>query len=180
MTADRITGHDCREIDVLTIQSVGRRLIAILVVAIVLTLATLLPGIERTVPGTQVTGLAVLEAAGTVVIAGLLVAVTPALARIVRAMLDGPESVVADVADGIRLIVVFVAVIVAYNGVESAVVPLLGNAAWLYDGAFLLIGAVPLALLSVRLYHSLDDMADLFARRVTKESLGDATGASDR
>ena len=150
-----------------TVQSVSKLVLATLSLVFVLYLASILPGVDRLVPGAPVTVAAVVGAVVTVAVVGLLLYLAPTLAELVRSTLQGPETVVDDVAAIVHLFVVLIAVLVAHRGLERAVVPLLGGAAWVYDVLFLALALPPLAILAARLYVSLDPISELVAGKVT-------------
>lgn len=178
MTANRTDLRTAVDRD--TLQSAGKLLLATLSLLLVLSLASVLPGIDRLIPGTPVTFVAVVGAIVTVAVVGLLLFLAPALAELVRATLEGPQAVVEDVASIVQLFVVLVAVLVAHRGLAPALAPLLGGLTWVYDLVFLAIALPPLAILAARLYVSLDPMADLLADRITRDrDFAPASGATD-
>ncbi|MHC3437148.1 hypothetical protein ACYJ1Y_03375 [Natrialbaceae archaeon A-gly3] len=150
-----------------TTRQVGKLLLGTLALVVFLSLAWLLPGIGRVVPGTPVTFVAVLGAIVTVAVVSLLLFLAPALASLVRSILEGPEQVVDDVADIVQVLVVFVAIIVAHRGLAAVIVPLLGGFSWMYDLVFLALAVPPLVIAAARVYVSLDPMAQLLADRVS-------------
>lgn len=175
MTYDR--SNYSATVDRDTVRSVGKLLLATLSAILLLSLLSLLPGVGRVIPGTPVTFVALVGAVVTVAIVALLLWLAPALGSLVRSTLDGPSSVVDDVASIVQLFVVLVAVLVAHRGLEPAIAPLLGRLAWTYDVLFLVLALGPLGILAARIYVSLDPIADLLADRV----VGDETdGASAR
>ena len=156
-----------------TTRQVGKLLLGTLALVVFLSLAWLLPGIGRLVPGTPVTFVAVLGAIVTVAVVSLLLFLAPALASLVRSTLEGPEEVVDDVADVVQVLVVFVAIIVAHRGLAAVIVPLFGGVSWVYDLVFLALAVPPLAIAAARVYVSLDPMAQLLADRVSQAREGD-------
>ncbi|WP_049925684.1 hypothetical protein [Halopiger goleimassiliensis] len=163
-------------IDYRTVHSIGKLLLTTLSLLFLLSLVSLLPGVDRLIPGTPVTFVAVVSAIVTVAVVALLLYLAPALARLVRKTLTGPDRVVDDVASIVQLSVVFVAVLVAHRGLEPAITPLLEGLAWMYDVVFLAVALPPLAILAARLYVSLDPMAELLADRLSGEAPeGDGT-----
>lgn len=174
MNSDRFTASET--VDHETVQSVGKVLLATLALIWLLYLVSILPGIDRLVPGTSVTFAAIALAIATVMIVGLLLYLAPTLANLVRTTITGPQQVIDDIASIVHLFIVLVAVLVAHRGLEPAIVGLFGgvagaDAGWLYDLLFFALAVPPLAILAARVYVSLDPMADLLADRLT--SLGD-------
>lgn len=155
------------EIDRQTIRRAGKLLLATLALTLLLTLMSLLPGVDRLVPGAPVTFMALVSAIVTLAIVALLVSLAPAVAKLVRSTFDGPQPVVEDVAVSSQLLVVFAAIIVAHRGLAPALVPLLDEMAWTYDVLFFVLALPPLAILAFQMYGSLDPMADMLADRVT-------------
>ncbi|MDQ2051962.1 hypothetical protein RBH26_15905 [Natronolimnohabitans sp. A-GB9] len=149
------------------VQSVSKLVLATLSLLFVLGLVTVLPGVDRLVPGTPITFVAIVSAIVTIVVVGLLLSLAPALATLVRSTLEGPESVVEDVAAVSQLFVVLVAVLVAHRGLAPAIVPILDGMTWIYDVVFLAFALPPLAILAARLYVSLDPISELLAEKVT-------------
>ncbi|WP_246084353.1 hypothetical protein [Salinadaptatus halalkaliphilus] len=168
MTDIRPDHHE--SVDHETVRRVGKFLLACLGLVVLSSLVSLLPGIDRLVPGTPISFVAVVSAVVTLAIVGLLVYLAPALAKLVRSVLEGPEQVVDDIAAIVQLVVVFVAVLVAHQGLAPAIGPLLGGLGWVYDLVFLAIALPPLGILAARMYVSLDPMAELLANRVAGTS----------
>lgn len=169
------TRADHPAVDHETIRWIGKLLLATLSLVMLLALISLLPGIDRLIPGSPVTFVAAVSAIVTIAIVGLLFSLAPAFATLVRSTLEGPPTVVEDVAAIAQLLVVFVAMIVAHRGLAPAIVPLLEGIAWVYDLVFLAFALPPLAILAARVYVSLDPIAELLADRVTRSDRGDET-----
>lgn len=162
-------------IDRTTIEWVGKVALAVPSLILLTALVSLLPGIDRLIPGSPVTFVAVVSAIVTVAIVALLLSLAPAVATLVRSTLEGPAQVVEDIAAIAQLLVVFIAMIVAHRGLAPAIVPLLDETAWVYDVVFLAFALPPLTILAFRVYVSLDPMAELLAERVTQSASGDET-----
>ena len=160
---------DTPAIEYETVRTIGKLVLTTLSLLFLLSLVSLLPGVDRLIPGTPVTFAAVVGAIVTLAIVALLLYLAPALAKLVRSTLEGPTHVVDDVSDIVQLLVVFVAVLVAHRGLEPAIVPLLGSVTWVYDVVFFAIALPPLSILAARLYVSLDPMAELLADRVSTD-----------
>lgn len=167
--SDRFTASTT--LDHETVQSVGKVILATLALIWLLSLVSILPGVDRLVPGTPITFVAIAGAIATVVLVGLLLYLAPTLANLVRSTISGPQQVVDDIASIVHLFLVLVAVLVAYRGLAAAVVPVFAvlvgsDAAWLYDILFFALALPPLAILAARVYVSLDPMAELLADRL--------------
>lgn len=153
-------------IDRRTVRSVAKVLLAAVSLALVLYLATLLPGVDRLLPGTPVTYAAIVSAIVTAVLVTLLFFVAPKFASLTRMALDGPKVVVENLASVVYWLVVLAAILVAHRGFAGAVVPVFGGIGWLYDAIFLVAALPAVAFVAVRLYSSLDPGADLIADRI--------------
>ena len=164
------------QVDRDTVQSVGKLVLATLALIWLLYLVSILPGVDRVIPGTPVTFAAIAGAIATVTIVGLLLYLAPALADLVRSTVDGPAQVVDDVASIVHLFVVLVAVLVAHRGLAPLLVPILEqpagihNAGWMYDVLFLALALPPLAILAARIYVSIDPISELLADKVTRST----------
>lgn len=154
-------------VDESTLRSSIRLLLAAVGLLFVLFLVSLLPGLDRLVPQTPVSFAAVVGAVVTLAVVGLLVVLAPMLASLVRVTLAEPKELVEHLASVVLYLVLLVAVLVAHQGLAAAVTPFLGDAAWIYDIAFLLLSLPPMVVVAVRLYAALDPATDLLTRKVT-------------
>lgn len=156
-----------------TVRRVTGVAVALAGLLLLLGLAALLPGVDRLVAGLSVPPAALLAALVTVLVAGALVVVAPAVRTAVRQSLGGPDALVADAAASAKLLVDFAAVVVAYRGLAGAVVPLFDafGLEGVYHLAFLAVGLVVLGAFARRLYRCWDPVADLLTDRVA----GDVT-----
>lgn len=164
MTFDRpsvtsAVGHD-------TVRSVSKLLLSTAALVFVLSLLTLLPGVDRLVPETPVTFAALLGAVVTIAVVALLLSLAPRLASLARMTLAGPRDVVENLASVVYWLVVLAAVLVAHSGLAGAVTPLFDGATWAYDVGFLLLALPPVTVVAARLYVTLDPGADLVADTV--------------
>lgn len=168
-----LSGSGTRE----TARSVSKLLLAAASLLFVLYLFTLLPGIDRIVPMTPITFAALVGAIATVALVALALYVTPKLATLTRATLEGPAEIVENLASVVYWLGVLTAVLVAHRGLAGAITPLVDGLVWLYDVAFLLLALSAVAFIAARLYVTLDPGADLVADRITD---GEATTTGDR
>lgn len=145
------------------VRAVAKLLLGAVGVVVTLWLVSLLPGIDRVVPLTPVTLVAVASAVATLVVVALLLFAAPKVARLVRVALDGPRRVVEHVASIAYWLVVLAAVLVAHGGLAGLAAPLLGGLAWVYDAAFLLLALPPVVFVVARLTVTVDPLADLIA-----------------
>ena len=169
MTSTKLSDSVDRE----TVRSASKVLLAGVSLVFVLYLVTLVPGIDRLVPQTPVTFAAFAGAVVTVVLVTLLLSAAPKLASLARMGLGGPREVVENVASVVYWLVVLAAVLVAHSGLAGLVTPVLDDAVWVYDVAFLLAALPAVAVVAARLYSTLDPGATLVADRVAGESGAD-------
>ncbi|WP_135364917.1 hypothetical protein [Halosimplex halophilum] len=160
-----------------TVESASRIVLGTGALVAVLALASLLPGLDLLVPRTPVTLAAVVGALATLAAVALLVYLASALAALTRLALDGPAELVEHLASVVHWLVVLAAVLVAHAGLAAAVTPLLGDAAWAYDVAFLLLGLGPLVVVAARLYVAVGPLAELVADGVAGGSVDDGVDA---
>lgn len=149
-----------------TVRSATKLLLGAGVLVFVAYLLTLLPGVDRLVPQTPVTFAALVGAVATLVVCGLLVLVAPKLASLTRMSLEGPPTVVENLASVVYWLVLLGAVLVAHAGLAGAVVPLFDGFVWLYDVLFLLAALPAVTVIAIRLYATIDPAATQFADRI--------------
>jgi hypothetical protein len=185
---DSADGSSVREaLDRDAVESASRLLIGALAIVGALAVVTLLPGVDRLVPFAPVTFAAVATGIVTVAVAGVLLYAAPKVALLTRAALggrvatdDAPPDRIAENAGGMAYwSVVFGAVLVAYRGLAGAVVPLLNDAAWVYDAAFLFVALGPVVFLVARLSVTVDPLAEAVADRVAGEGGADSGNDGD-
>ncbi|MCU4718285.1 hypothetical protein [Halapricum hydrolyticum] len=148
-----------------TARSIGKLLFGAVATVFVLALVTLLPGIDRLLPGTDVSVEALARAIAGLVVAGVLVYTASGLATLVATRVRG--ELTANAASIGYWLVVLAAVLITHWGLSPLFAGLFGGLLWIYDMAFLLAALGSLLAISVRLYASLDPAADLFAEKVS-------------
>ena len=148
---------------------------------ILLGLISLLPGLEPLLGGHPISVSAVLLALGTYLVAGGLLAVATRIERLIADSLEGPQRVVDDTAAIAKYLVVFVALLVAYQGFAPALEPMVAavTGGWFYHLAFLLAALVPVVLIARRLHRSLDPVADLLTRSLVGPNGNRSEGETD-
>jgi hypothetical protein len=161
-------GHD-------TVRSVSKILLTVVSLVFVLYLVTLLPGVDRIVPQTPVTFVALVGAIVSIALVVLLLSAAPKVAALARMTLQGPQEIVENLVSIMYWLVVLAAVFVAHRGLAGAVVPFVEGFAWVYDVAFLLVALPVTAFIAARLYASLDPGADLLADRIAGSEKQDDT-----
>lgn len=151
-----------------TVQSVGKLLLGVLSLGLVLYLASLLPGIDRLIPGVGMSFAALASAIVAVAVAGVLLYAASGLATLTRLTLSAPKEVGENVASIVYWLVVLAAVLVAHRGLAPAASGLF-ESLWVYDAAFLLLALPPLVFVAARLYVTLDPAAKFLADEVAGE-----------
>lgn len=147
-----------------TARSIGKLLFGAVAGVLVLSLVTVLPGVDRLVPGTTISIAALVRGIAALAVAGVLVYTASGLAAFVATTVRG-EMTEHAASIGYWL-VVLVAVLVAHWGLAPLIAGLFGGLVWAYDAVFLLLGLGPLVVIATRLYAALDPAADLFAQTV--------------
>lgn len=160
-TQDRGSGRP----DHRTARSVGKVLFAALAAVFLTVVATLLPGIERLIPGTGISVAVLLRAVVTLAVAVALGYIASGLATLTHAAV-GHRPVAEHAGSVVYWLVVLAAVLLVHWGLAPLAGAALGGGIWLYDTAFMLVALGPLAVVAGRLYATLDPLADLFAERV--------------
>lgn len=116
MTDDTRTLRVLPDLQVSTSRRLVRTGLALAGLLVVVPLVAVLPGVDRLFAGLTVSPWAVLLAVVTLLVAGALVRAAPTVERAVAESLDGPDAVVANVAAAAKLLVGFVAVVIASRG----------------------------------------------------------------
>jgi hypothetical protein len=148
-----------------TARSVGKVLFAALAAVFLTVVATLLPGIERLVPGTGISAGILIRAVVTLAVAAALGYTASGLATLTHAAVR-QRPVAEHAGSVVYWLVVLAAVLLVHWGLAPLARAALGSGIWLYDTAFLLTALGPLAVVAGRLYATVDPVADLFAQRV--------------
>lgn len=149
---------------------------------LLLGLATLLPGVGRSLPALETTLGDLIIATATVAVVVWLAHSIPAVTTFVRSSLDGPDGLVEDAARTAAALIAFLGVLTAYQGLAGLVVPTLvgPDAVWAYDLAFLALGLVPLAVIADRLRRNRAAVTDLVTATVADTDVGTVrTNSSD-
>jgi hypothetical protein len=143
-------------------------------------MVTNLPGVDRVVPATGVSFGALLGGLVTLGIVGILgylaLHVEPPLVRV----LGGPVDLAVEVAAMAKHAILFVAVLVAYNGLEGLVLPSLAAAdlGWTYDLLFFVLALVPTLAIAVLMYRNYEEVASLVSSRLVSEDRGETPDSS--
>lgn len=151
------------------IEEVGVRSLIKLVLAVVglllfLVFVTVLPGVDRVIPGLPLTFAGFISALVTFGIVLLLLQVAAKAKVVIQRLRINVPDVTARSAVVVHWTVVFFAVVIAYEGFATAVTPVLTQAGllWAYDLAFFTLGVAPLVVVGYHLFHLLDPLAELF------------------
>lgn len=150
-----------------TAHSVGRLLFGAVAAVFVLWLLTLLPGIDRLLPGTAITIDVLVRAVAAIAVAGVLAYTASELATLAGTSLRKSREVVRQVASIVYWLVVLAAILVLHWGLSPLATATLDEFGWVYDPLFLLVALGPLIVVAVRLYIVVDPAAEAFANRLT-------------
>lgn len=129
---------------------------------------TNLPGLDTSIPETPITFATVAGGIITLVMVGIVVnfgrEIEPRMVRAIR----GPEDVVTALAQATKFVIVLIAIILAYDGVDAMVVPFLvpDPGRWVYDALFLLVALLPTVIIARAIFDNLDEMTDLLTEQV--------------
>lgn len=137
-------------------------------VLVLTALATALPGTGYELPLVPLTVEDLVLVVGTLGLVGVLLYASPRVADLVETELEGPDGVVDDAAGAAGYLVVFVALLLAHQGlvpVGRAVLPDV-----LYDLGFLTVALVPLTGIARRFQRSLDPLAGLAADAIATDA----------
>ena len=160
---DRTVSHE-------TVRSVSKLALGVIAILFLLGIVRLLPGIERIIPGTDLSLLALLGAAVSLALAGLLVHAAPGFATLIRGFIDASPDLGAHIASVGYWLVMLFAVLVVHRGVRPATNGVLGGVGWRYDLVFLVVSLVPVTIIAARLHASLDPAAEEISRTVGSKS----------
>jgi hypothetical protein len=159
-------------------RGIVRLLLGVAGLFVLLFLVTLVPPLERRIPGTPVTFEALFTGVLMVVIFGLLVVVADQLGELTRERLAGSDAVESrtlpvNAGATVQYLVVFLAFLVLYRPLAAATVPFLqqNNTPWVYDVAFAAIALLLLVLIAYYGYRCLDPVT----RHVSQTFLGGET-----
>lgn len=143
--------------------------LALVGLLVLLVFVTTLPGIDRLVAGLSVTPIAILTALTSLLVVGALLWVAPTVERAVEQALDGPRAAVGNAAASAKLLVVFVAVGIAYRGFAPAATPLFEafDLGGVYHLAFLVVGVAVLAAFARRIYRCWEPLTAVLTAHAT-------------
>jgi hypothetical protein len=147
-------------------QGIVRLLLSVVGLLVLLFLVTLVPPLEREIPGTPVTFEALFTAVLMVVIFGLLVVVADQLGELTRERLAASDAVEdrtlpMNAGATMQYFVIFLAFLVLYRPLAAATVPFLqrNDTPWVYDVAFAAVALLLLVLVGYYGYRCLDPVA---------------------
>ncbi len=156
--------------------------LVVLVAGLVLlwALVSNLPGLDEFIPWAGVSFGAILGAALTLGIVGVLVHVALRIEPLITEAATGPIDVAEGMASIVKHLVLFVAVIVAHRGLAGLLVPTLAEAGlgWTYDTFFLVLALIPTAVIAYRIYENADPIAGLLTTRMTTVADGNESNES--
>ena len=151
------------DLDESAVRRIVRTGLALAGLLFLLGLVAVLPGIDRLLGGLAVHPEALGLGVATALVVVALIRVAPAVERVVEDALDGPPGAVGDAAAAAKLLVGFVAVVVAYRGFAPAATPTFRafDVGGVYHLGFLVVGHAVLAALARRLYRCWDPVTAL-------------------
>lgn len=161
------------ELEEPTVYRVLRTALALAGLVFLVGLVLVLPGVDRLLDALALSPVALGLAIVTLLAVAALLWVAPDVERTVEQTLDGPTDVVADAAASAKLLVGFLAVVVAHRGFGPAVTHLFDAfdiPAGLYDLGFLVVGLLVLGAFVRRLHRCWDPVSRLLATRVVDAS----------
>lgn len=178
--ADDLESRLLERIEDLGVKSLVNFLFAILALLLVLTIIALLPGVDRLVPGLQITFGAIISAVVTLAVVLLLIVVARRARAFILQLRTGSLEVEVEMASLIYWMIIFLAVVFAYEGFRDAIEPVLAEAGlvWTYDLAFFLLGLGPLMIVGYHLFQLLDPLADACVEKLHPDSSPNDTSSA--
>lgn len=130
--------------------------------------ANRLPGTNTGIGNTGLEIGAIIAGVITLAMVGIIVNFGRDFSPRMERALSGPDTVRAAAGDIVKHLAFVVAIIVAYDGLQAAILPFLfpdpGRTG--YDIAFLLLALIPTAVIAHRIYVNIDAFTDLTTRKV--------------
>jgi len=141
------------------VRPIVKAVLALLSLLIVRIFITVLPGLENTVPSTELTVAQVVSAVIGVLMVGVVAWVG---LRVHSAGKSTDSRAVQGIARGVRLVILLLTVLLLHTVLKPIVTPFLipQPGVWTFDLAFLVIALIPLGLLGYRLMANLDALTD--------------------
>lgn len=165
--SDEVVEEVTRPVVKLLVTLIGLKILEFIVVR--------LPNLGASIPDVPITFRAVAVAIVSLIMAGILVnfgrEIEPRLERV----LPGPDEIVADVAEIVKLLAFLAAVLVVYDRLGGVVVPFLGDV-WIYNVVFLLIALVPTAIVAQRIFGNVEEITDLITEWVKAVTVDEQPG----
>ena len=130
-------------------------------------LLSIIPPLERTVPGTPdgvfVSFETLVSGLVTVVVVGLFLVVADELEALVVERLPGRDPLVADAGAVVKYLVVFLVLVAAYGPLAAVATPFLmpSDTVWVFDLAYVLVALLPLGVVASIVVGDLDELASV-------------------
>lgn len=155
-------------IEEIGVTSLIKLVLAVVALLVFLVLISLTPGIDRLIPGLPITYAAIIGAFVTLVIVGVLLRIATTSRTVVKKFRTSVEGVTDQFAGIIFWTIVFVAVVIAYEGFGPALEPILveSELLWMYDATFFILGIISLAVIGFRVLYLLDPLSELIVRKL--------------
>lgn len=162
------------ELGVTSLIKLGIAAVALLVF---LVLISLVPGIDRLIPGLPVTYAAMISAFVTLAIVIVLFRFAATTRSAIQNFRTSIEGVANEVAAIFYWTIAFLGVVIAYEGFAPSIEPLAieSDVLWAYDGAFFVLGIITLAILGYHCLRLLDPLAELIVLKIRSDGTSDDT-----
>lgn len=181
MSTDGNERFGVEAVDESRIRTVVKLLLIAVTLIVLWALFSALPGLEQLAPGTPISYSAV---GGAIVTLGLVVVLGYVALRVeplVKSSVSGPSDLVEDGAAILKYFLGFVAVIVAYQGFDPLVTPMLAvvELVWVYDALFLVLAVIPMAIIGWRMWQNLDATTEFIVDHLTASSDGNRSDSEE-
>lgn len=151
-----------------TVRSATKLVLTAVSLLLLAILLRLLPGLDLVVPRSAVSVVAVLTAAVTIAVVGLLLILSPRLSTVAAGLISGSDEVADMFSSLVFWLLILGAVLLAHTGLSAVFVPILGGFAWLYDLVFLVLAVPPVVFIAIWQFSLLDPTAELISERVVE------------
>lgn len=156
------------EAEELGIRSLIALVLSVIGLLLIVTFIAVLPGVNRVVPGLPITYSSVVTALITLVIALLLLQIGAKTRRLIARINVDTDGIASPAASIVHWTIVFLAVLIAYEGFSAAIEPIVIEAElpWTYDVAFFTLAVIPVLLIGYNLFLILDPLAEWCASKL--------------
>ena len=155
------------------IQKITTLTFIVIWLVMMLYLLSLLPGMDRIIPQTPITVVAIVAAIVTAVIVGLLLSLAPKIATALHDMLSGTEPLIEHASSVVYWAIILLAVLIAHRGFAGVVVPFFDEMVWLYDSIFLILALPAVICIGFRLYLMVEPGSKALSMKVGDDTAAD-------